>query len=80
MKRNKVKKAKEVNNMNGMYPQYMTTGAVARYCGVSKVTVLRWIEQGNLTAFQLPSGQNRIHRDHFFSFAAKHNIPLRNGD
>jgi excisionase family DNA binding protein len=61
------------------YPQYLTTGAVAKYCGVSKVTVLRWIEKGNLIAFRLPSGQNRIHRDNFFAFAEKHSIPLKNG-
>lgn len=60
-----------------IYPEYITTGAVARYCGVSKVTVLRWIEQGNLNAFRLPGGQNRIHRDDFFSFASKHNIPIK---
>jgi two-component system, OmpR family, response regulator VicR len=59
------------------YPNYLTTGAVARHCGVSKVTVLRWIEKGNLSAFKLPGGQNRIQREEFFSFAAKHNIPLR---
>ena len=61
------------------YPQYLTTGAVARHCGVSKVTVLRWIEKGNLVAFRLPGGQNRIYRDDFYTFAAKHKIPLRNG-
>ena len=61
------------------YPQYLTTGAVARHCGVSKVTVLRWIEKGNLVAFRLPGGQNRIFREDFYSFAAKHKIPLRNG-
>ncbi len=61
------------------YPLYLTTGAVARHCGVSKVTVLRWIEKGNLTAFRLPGGQNRIHRDDFYAFAEKHNIPLRGG-
>jgi excisionase family DNA binding protein len=66
--------------MENGYPQYLTTGAVARFCGVSKVTVLRWIEKGNLVAFQLPSGQNRIHRNEFFNFAAKHQIPLRNGE
>ena len=61
------------------YPQYLTTGAVARHCGVSKVTVLRWIEKGNLVAFRLPGGQNRIYREDFYTFAAKHKIPLRNG-
>jgi excisionase family DNA binding protein len=65
-------------NQDEMYPVYLTTGTVARYCGVSKVTVLRWIEKGNLAAFKLPGGQNRIHRDDFFAFARKHNIPLKN--
>ena len=60
-----------------IYPEYLTTGAVAQHCGVSKVTVLRWIEQGNLNAFKLPGGQNRIHRDDFFTFATKHNIPIK---
>jgi excisionase family DNA binding protein len=60
-------------------PEYMTSGVVARHCGVSKVTVLRWIKNGNLAAFQLPGGQNRIYREDFYSFAAKHGIPIRNG-
>ena len=59
------------------YPEYLTTGAVAKHCGVSKVTVLRWIEKGNLVAFRLPGGQNRIHRDDFYAFADRHSIPLR---
>lgn len=58
-------------------PEYLTTGVVARHCGVSKVTVLRWIEKGNLTAFRLPGGQNRIHRDDFYAFAAKYSIPIK---
>ena len=58
-------------------PEYLTTGAVARYCGVSKVTVLRWIKKGDLTAFRIPGGQNRIQRDDFYVFAAKHSIPIQ---
>jgi excisionase family DNA binding protein len=57
---------------------YLTTGKVARYCGVSKVTVLRWIAQGTLEAFKLPGGQNRIRLDDFYAFASRHNIPMRN--
>jgi excisionase family DNA binding protein len=63
--------------LKAVYPEYLTTGAVARHCGVSKVTVLRWIEKGNLTAFRLPGGQNRIHRDDFFAFADRHSIPIQ---
>jgi excisionase family DNA binding protein len=59
------------------HPEYLTTGAVARYCGVSKVTVLRWIEKGNLLAFKLPGGQNRIHREDFYAFATRHSIPIK---
>ena len=59
------------------YPKYLTTGTVARHCGVSKVTVLRWIAKGDLTAFKLPGGQNRIHRADFYAFAAKYSIPIK---
>ena len=79
----KIVQAKEApltTKIDNYYPQYLTTGAVARHCGVSKVTVLRWIEKGNLVSFRLPGGQNRIHRDDFYTFALKHRIPLRNGD
>ena len=59
------------------YPEYLTTGTVARHCGVSKVTVLRWIEKGDLTAFKLPGGQNRISRNDFYAFADRHSIPIK---
>lgn len=56
---------------------YLTTGVIAQYCGVSNVTVLRWIEKGYLTAFRLPSGHYRMRRDDFSKFLAKHSIPTR---
>jgi len=59
------------------YPEYVTTGAVAKYCGVSTVTVLRWIERGYMPAFRLPEGHYRIHKDDFGKFLTKHSIPLR---
>ena len=58
------------------WPEYITTGAVAGCCGVSKVTVLRWIEKGHLIAFRLPEGHYRIHRDDFYKFLDQHNIPF----
>ncbi|MFC2021609.1 helix-turn-helix domain-containing protein [Chloroflexota bacterium] len=57
--------------------EYLTTGAVADYCGVSRVTVLRWIDREYLGAFRLPEGHYRIHRDDFGKFLAKHGIPVR---
>ncbi len=58
-------------------PEYITTGIVADHCGVSKVTILRWISKGYLTAFRLPEGHYRIHRDDFSKFLVKHDIPVR---
>lgn len=59
---------------------HLSTGAIARHCGVSKVTVLRWIDKGELKAFQLPSGQNRVHRDDFQAFIKKYGIPVMKED
>jgi len=61
-------------------PEYVTTGTVAEHCGVSKVTVLRWIEKGHLIAFRLPEGHHRIHRDDFDKFLAKHGMPSHKGN
>ena len=59
---------------------YLSTGAIARHCGVSKVTVLRWIEKGELKAFQLPSGQNRVHSNDFKVFTRKYGMPVMKED
>ena len=57
-------------------PEYLTTGAVAKYCGVSKMTVLRWIKEGYLATFKLPKGHHRIHRDNLSEFTAKYSTPV----
>ena len=54
------------------HSEFLTTGTVAKHCGVSKVTVLRWIEEGYLPTFRLPKGHNRIHREDFFKFLNKY--------
>ena len=54
----------------------LTTGAIAQYCGVTGVTVLRWIRKGHLPAFRLPGGHYRISRDNFSKFLDEHNIPI----
>ena len=59
------------------YAEYLTTGVIAQYCGVSRVTVLRWIQKRYLPAFRLPAGHYRIRRDDFSEFLAKHGIPVR---
>jgi excisionase family DNA binding protein len=56
---------------------FLTTGEAARWCGVSLVTVLRWIRSGRLQAYRLPGrGDHRISRQHFNGFLAEHGLPL----
>jgi len=57
-------------------PEYITTGFVAEHCGVSKTTVLRWIEKGRLVAFRLPDGHYRIYKNDFAEFLVKYSIPI----
>lgn len=57
--------------------QTLTTGEVAKYCGVNFRTVIRWIERGHLDAYKLPGrGDNRIPVESFIQFLKKNNIPV----
>ena len=57
--------------------QALTTGDVAKYCGVSFRTVIRWIESGRLAAYRLPGrGDNRINIDEFLNFLNEHEMPI----
>ena len=60
-------------------PEHIATGFVGECCGVSHVTVLRWIKNGHLPAFRLPDGHYRICRDDFVEFLERYNIPVRQG-
>jgi excisionase family DNA binding protein len=57
-------------------PRYVTTSFIAEHCGVSTVTVLNWIEEKRLSAFRLPKGHYRIHRDDFAAFLTKYNMTI----
>lgn len=64
------------NTTGDWCPKYITASFVAEHCGVSKVTVLEWIEEKRLTAFRLPKGHYRIYKNDFLAFMTRHNIPL----
>ena len=67
------------NRFGYMNPEYVTVGFVAKCCGVSNTTVLRWIERGQLLAFRLPAGHYRIGREAFAEFLTNHKIPVPDG-
>lgn len=55
----------------------LTTGEAAKHCGVHFRTVLRWIQQGRLRAFQLPGrGDHRIQVEDFMEFLQSHGMPI----
>ncbi len=56
-------------------PEFISVGFIAKGCGVSNTTVLRWISAGQLPAFRLPGGHYRIERNNFSEFLTKHSIP-----
>ena len=60
-------------------PEYISVGYVAKRCGVSNTTVLRWINAGQLPAFRLPGGHFRIDNLDFSVFLEKLKIPPGNG-
>jgi excisionase family DNA binding protein len=59
-------------------PEYISVGFIAKSCGVSNTTVLRWITTGQLQAFRLPGGHYRIVKDDFAEFLTKHHMPVQN--
>lgn len=54
----------------------LTVKDVAEQCHVSKVSVLRWIRQGEIESYTTPGGHHRIRREDFHKFAAKFKIPV----
>jgi excisionase family DNA binding protein len=54
----------------------LTASNIATYCQVSKSTVLQWIKDNNLKAYQLPGGHFRIDKEDFRNFLKKWNIPI----
>lgn len=58
----------------------LTTGEVAKFCGVNFRTVIRWIERGHLEAYKLPGrGDNRIPLENFLAFLEANEMPVPEG-
>ncbi len=58
-------------------PEFISVGFIAKRCGVSNTTVLRWINTRQLPAFKLPGGHFRIERTEFSRFLDRHHMPVR---
>ena len=54
----------------------LTTGQVAKICGVTPPTVVKWIRNGMLKAYQIPSSAaRRVNRSELVEFMKAHGIP-----
>ena len=56
--------------------ELLTASDVARYCGVSSVTVSRWIRGDKLRAYTTPGGHYRIRKQDFREFLEASGLPV----
>lgn len=60
-----------------MPPDIFTTGQAAKICGVSRMTVKRWLACGEMVGYRLPGSRDwRITRPTLIEFMTRHGIPL----
>jgi excisionase family DNA binding protein len=56
--------------------ELLTASDVARYCGVTSVTVSRWIRGDKLMAYTTPGGHYRIRKQDFREFLESSGLPV----
>jgi len=60
-----------------MTPDTFTTGQAAKICGVSIMTLKRWLAKGEMAGYRLPgSGDWRITRDELRRFMERNDMPV----
>ena len=55
--------------------QVLSVGKIAGLCHVGRATVQRWVNQGKIKSFKLPSGHKRIHLKDFLEFLREYDMP-----
>lgn len=51
-------------------------GQIAKYCHVDRTTILRWIKEGKMLAYSLPSGYYRVKAEDLLAFLRKYKMPI----
>lgn len=54
----------------------LSLGKVAEFCGVTRKTILRWVKEGMIPSFVLPSGHHRILPSDVAAFLRQHGMPV----
>lgn len=64
-------------NTGGMGQYILTTGAVARYCGVASRTASKWFDAGMIKGYRIPgSADRRILAEDLHDFLKKRGLPI----
>lgn len=62
--------------MTRKVPDVFSTHSAARFCRVTPMTIIRWIEEGRIRAYKTPGGHRRIMRADLEDFSRRNGIPL----
>lgn len=54
----------------------LSLGKVASFCGVTRKTILRWVQDGLMDSFALPSGHHRVTRTALVDFLRSNDMPV----
>lgn len=55
----------------------ISTGTVARFCHVSKTTVIRWIDSGRLPGYKIPGSRTRkVRPKDLLMFMRHYELPI----
>ncbi|MDL1971043.1 MAG: response regulator [Candidatus Desulfofervidaceae bacterium] len=63
-----MKKKNEKNN------KFVTTAEASKLCGVTRTTIVKWIDEGSLKAFVTPGGHRKIRREDLEKFIQKQGL------
>jgi excisionase family DNA binding protein len=48
-----------ISNGTGRWKEYLTTTELAKFCGVSRFTILSWIDKGKISTIRTVGGKHR---------------------
>jgi excisionase family DNA binding protein len=63
--------------MADKFPDVFSTHSAARFCRVTPMTIIRWVEEGRIRAYKTPGGHRRIMRGDLEDFCRRSGIPFQ---
>lgn len=58
-------------------PDVFSTHSAAKFCRVTPMTIIRWIDEGRIKAYKTPGGHRRIMRGDLEDFCRRAGIPMQ---